>query len=202
MMTFRPFGPRVTFTALASLAIPRFIASRASWSHAICLALMGTPVTGRVCSGEAHGRPSVGLRVLLDHRQHVFLMHDEDFVGILAVLELVAGPGGEEHLVAGLQLHRHAGAGLDAELAGADGEDHPALRLLLGGVGEQDAAGGLRVGRLAADDDAVADRLQVHARTPVGTVDSTRCGPEVQEPCLWHGRATTLGLGMSYTASS
>ena len=30
MMTFRPLGPSVTFTALASLPMPRFMASRAS----------------------------------------------------------------------------------------------------------------------------------------------------------------------------
>ena len=42
--TFRPEGPSVTLTARASLATPRRMASRASWSKAILLAAMCSPV--------------------------------------------------------------------------------------------------------------------------------------------------------------
>src|SRR5262245_44900923 len=42
-MTLRPFGPSVTLTARASLDTPRRIASRASWSNAICLAAILSP---------------------------------------------------------------------------------------------------------------------------------------------------------------
>src|SRR5207248_9243332 len=49
MITLRPLGPSVTLTARANFETPRRIASRASWSNAICLALMLTP-----CGSQRH----------------------------------------------------------------------------------------------------------------------------------------------------
>src|SRR5262249_42617619 len=93
MMTLRPLGPRVTLTARASLATPRRIASRASWSNAICLALM-VNVSSVPCPLAQMIRV-----VSVENGENVFLVHDEDFAGGLAVLELVAGPGGEQNFV-------------------------------------------------------------------------------------------------------
>src|SRR4051812_18533817 len=94
-MTLRPLGPSVTLTARASLAMPRRIASRASWSNAICLAAIVPP--GGVCQLSVDrgclGRWRLGGS--LQHGEDVFLAHEEDVVA-LALLELVAGPVGEE----------------------------------------------------------------------------------------------------------
>ena len=46
--------------------------------------------------------------------------------------------------------------------AGADGDDFALLRLLLGGVGDDDAAGGLGLGVDALDDDAVVQGTKFH----------------------------------------
>src|SRR5688572_24666932 len=98
MMTLRPFGPSVTFTARASLLMPRRMASRASWSNAICLADIGTSVKSVECL-VFRGEP----RALPEDAHHVALVHEDECVFRAAVLELVAGPGGEQHLVADLQ---------------------------------------------------------------------------------------------------
>src|SRR4029077_16112351 len=98
-MTLRPLGPRVTLTARASLAMPRRIASRASWSNAICFAAILPPnVMSKGWSGFAsdllfrgHSRArndKSNARLLFQHREHVLLAHEEDFVGPAAVLEL------------------------------------------------------------------------------------------------------------------
>ena len=66
-------------------------------------------------------------------------------------------------------------AGLDAHgddlavvigLAGADGDDFALRRLLGGGVGDHDAAGGLALFFEALDDHAVVQRTNVHVWTP------------------------------------
>src|SRR5438270_13979851 len=103
---------------------------------------------------------------LVEDGQNVLLVHDEDGVLAAALLELVAGPGGEEDGVALLDLERPAGAVLE-ELAGAGREHSALLRLLLGVVRQDDAPGG-GFGRLgAADDDAVSQRLELHrVRSP------------------------------------
>ena len=46
--------------------------------------------------------------------------------------------------------------------AGADGDDFALLRLFLGGVGNDDAAGGLGVFLEPLDDDAVVERTELH----------------------------------------
>src|SRR4051794_10105307 len=95
-MTLRPLGPRVTLTARASLETPRRIASRASWSNAICLAA----IVYRASVGKLRA-------LLLDHRQDVLGVHQQDVVAA-RLLELVAGPVGEQHRVALLDRRRLA----------------------------------------------------------------------------------------------
>ena len=67
-------------------------------------------------------------------------LHDQQLLAI--ELDLGARPLAEQHAVAGLDVERHELAGLVAR-AGADGDDLAFLRLFLGGVGDDDAAGGL-----------------------------------------------------------
>src|SRR5213075_37974 len=111
-----------------------------------------------------------------------------DLAALAAVLELVAGPGGEQDLVADLQLHRGAGP-VVLELAGADGEHLAPLRLVLGGVRQQDAAAGLLLGGLPADDDPVTDRLEPHrglrrcVETGNGRNTDSECRRAEQVPC-------------------
>src|SRR5262249_30195259 len=136
MITLRPLGPSVTLTARANFETPRRIASRASWSNAICLALMLTPCWSLRHNGKWFG----GLP--LDDGQYVFLVHDEDGVAGAALLELVAGPGGEQDGVPFFDLERPPAPVLEHP-AGADGEYGAALRLLLGVVWQDDAAAGL-----------------------------------------------------------
>src|SRR5262249_35301820 len=59
------------------------------------------------------------------------------------------------------------------DLAGADREDLALLRLVLGRVRQQDAAGGLLVGLEALDHDTVVERFDVHVR--VSHVLGMRC---------------------------
>src|SRR5581483_3496078 len=140
-MTLRPLGPSVTLTARASLPMPLRMASRASWSKAICLAGILPPVD-KWSDGLIASSPRERTRgeiSLVHDGEDVFLAHDEQAVLARALPELVAGPGGEQDGVAGLDLQAAAAAVLE-ELAGAGGQHLALLRLVLGGVGQQDAA--------------------------------------------------------------
>ena len=78
-------------------------------------------------------------------------------------LDVGAGVLAEEDLVADLARPARCAFAVVAQLAGADGDDLAALRLLLGGVGQQDAAGRLLLRLERLDHDAVVQRpdLQV-----------------------------------------
>src|SRR6185295_15306347 len=126
--TLRPRGPRVTFTASASLLTPRRIAWRASSLYVIRLA--------------------IGLS-----------LHDgENFVlaknGVFDVVELDLGAGvlPDQHRVALLDVEFDA-LPILVELPFADGDDFRLLRLLFGGVGDDDSAAHLLLGVFAAHDD-------------------------------------------------
>ena len=64
-------------------------------------------------------------------------------------------------LLAGLDVDRNELAGVVAP-TGADGDNLTLLRLLLGGVGDDDAAGGLCFGVDAADDHAVVQGAELY----------------------------------------
>ena len=70
--------------------------------------------------------------------------------------------------------------------AGTDGEDFALLGLLLGGVGDDEAADGRLFGLGRADDDAVLQRLQVHRlRLLVGLCGGGLSGTgELALPCV------------------
>src|SRR6188474_3942689 len=140
--TLRPFGPSVTLTALARMSTPRSMRSRASTENFTSLAAIV------YCSVDFSGRgkASGGLLLgdgLFENAHDVGLLHDQE---ILAVdLDLGARPFAEQDAVADLDVDRDQLAGLVAAPR-ADG-DHFALRgLFIGGVGNDDAAGGLLLG--------------------------------------------------------
>src|SRR5262245_34867008 len=157
--TLRPLGPSVTFTALLRMSTPRSILSRASTENFTSLAAMS--VYSEFWGVGPRG-PSGGLALggaLVEHAHDVALFHDQVFDAV--DLDLGAGPLAEQHPVAGLDVDRDQLAGLVA--AARTHRDDLALgRLLLGGVGDDDAAGGLLLGIDALDDDAIVKRTKFH----------------------------------------
>src|SRR5262249_61149567 len=90
-------------------------------------------------------------------------------------LELRAAVLGEEDAIAFLDLERLAVA-LVGELACADGNDCAFLRLFLGGIGNDEAAGRHLFLGAGPDDHAVADGLDLagHERFPPGFASRAR----------------------------
>src|SRR5262245_16886903 len=137
--TLRPFGPRVTFTALARMSTPRNMRSRASPENFTSLAAIYDY--------------SVGLmRLSGDYAHDVGLLHDQEFLAV--EFHLGARPLAEQHAIARLHVD---GDQLAAFIAAswADRDDFAFLRLLLGGVRNDDAASGFLFGIDAAHDHAV-----------------------------------------------
>src|SRR6478736_5485877 len=136
-MTLRPFGPSVTFTALARISTPRNMRSRASPPNFTSLAaILG--ISARGLSGE--------------HAHDVGLLHDQEFVAI--EFHFRARPLAEQHLVTGLELDGDQLAGLVAT-ARTDGDDFALHRLFFGGIWDDDAALRLVIRVDALDDDTV-----------------------------------------------
>src|SRR6478736_5995155 len=87
-----------------------------------------------------------------DHAHDVGLLHDQEFLAV--ELDLCARPLAEQHAVARFQVDRNELAVLVAA-AGADCNDFAFLRLLLGGIRDDDPAFGFLFGGDPAYDDAV-----------------------------------------------
>src|SRR5215475_3586655 len=173
--TLRPFGPSVTFTALARMSTPRSMRSRASTPNLtsladifgfpefyFCLTLGGAP--GRRSSGVSGASGELGGLLLgsggFEHAHDVAFLHDQE---VLAVdLDLGARPLAEQHAVADLDVDRNQLAALVAA-AGANGDDFTLGGLFLGRVGNDDAASGLLFCVDALDHDAVVKRTEFHA---------------------------------------
>ena len=108
-------------------------------------------------------RPSSLGGGLFENAHDVAFLHDQE---VLAVdLHLGARPLAEQHALADLEVDRDQLAGLVAA-TGADGDDLALRGLLFGGVGNDDAAGGLFLGIDALDDDAVVKRAEFHGYPP------------------------------------
>src|SRR5438552_13696787 len=140
--TFRPRGPSVTVTASARMLIPRSTLARASSLNRMTFAAMAPS-------------PPLGL----DDAEDVLLAEDQ--VLLAAELDLGAGVLAEQHPVAGLHVDgQHLAVLL---LAWADRHHLPLLRLLLGRVGDDDAARALLLLLLdAPDDHPVLQRANPH----------------------------------------
>src|SRR6516164_3017815 len=173
--TLRPFGPRVTLTALARMSTPRSMRSRASTPNLSSLAdIFVLPELKfvshlRGSTGQALLRVSSGLGGLLlgrhvgENAHDVALLHDQQ---LLAVdLDLGARPLAEQDAVADLDIDRDQLAALIAA-ARANGDDFALGGLFLGRVGNDDAASGLLLSFDALDHDAVVKRTEFHAVLP------------------------------------
>src|SRR5829696_2766957 len=156
--TLRPFGPSVTFTASARMSTPRSIRSRALAPNLTSFAAMSRSsvflLRGGLASGGLLGRGGA-----FEHAHDVGLLHDQELLAV--ELDLGARPLAEQDAVAGLHVER-AQLTLVVERAGAGGDHLALLRLLLGGVGDDDAARGLLFRRDAADENAVVQGTEVH----------------------------------------
>src|SRR5262245_50503432 len=141
-ITLRPRGPRVTVTASARVFTPRRMRSRASWLNLTSLAAM-------ILSSTFH------------HAEDVLLAHDEVLFAV--ELDLGARVLPEDDGVTDLDVE---GGDLAVVVrpALADGDDLALLRLLLGGVGDDDAPLGLLHLLLLEplDEDAVLEWPDLH----------------------------------------
>src|SRR5271165_3991518 len=137
-MTLRPFGPSVTRTALARISTPRINFSRASCENFTSLADMMSHSANMRLKMEPplkSGGFASRLRRALDHAHDVALFHDEELLAI--ELDLGSRPFAEQDAVPDFQIDWDQLAALIPP-AGADGNHFAFLRLLLGGVGDDD----------------------------------------------------------------
>ena len=95
----------------------------------------------------------------LDDAHDVGLLHDQEFLAV--ELDLGARPLAEQDAVAGLHLERDDLALLVAG-ARTDGDHLAFHRLFLGGIGDDDAAGGLLFGVEATDHHPVVQGTKLH----------------------------------------
>src|SRR5262249_12144693 len=172
--TLRPFGPSVTFTALARMSTPRSMRSRASTPNFTSLDdIIGFPELNVVFTGGALQALLRGKRMRLalgglllgsgrvgENAHDVALLHDQQVLPV--DLDFSARPLAEQHAVADLDVDRDQLAGFVAA-TGADGDDFALGGLFLGSVGNDDAACSLLFGVDALDHDAVVKRTEFHA---------------------------------------
>src|SRR6266478_4815590 len=129
-MTLRPFGPSVTFTALARMSMPCSMRARASPLNLSSLAAISVSpwLSGFLgCDGR------------VDDAHDVAFLHDHQVFAV--ELHFGARPLAEQHAVAALDVERVQLAILVAR-AGPDGNNFALHRLFLRRVGDEDAAGG------------------------------------------------------------
>src|SRR6516225_9227487 len=143
MMTFRPVGPSVIPTACASLSAPCKSFLRASSVYKSCLAIfVGSPEY-----------ESLGL--LHDLGKNVALAQDLDFFAVH--FNVVAGVTAVEHFVS-LGDGRFGSLAVFQKFPGTYCQHPAALRLLLGGVRQQNPTGRLFLRLERLHDDPVVQR--------------------------------------------
>src|SRR5437763_10150236 len=138
--TLRPFGPSVTFTALASLSTPASRARRADSSNFRIFGIWESLLLRNGGEHVAAGKDQEILAVDRDLGAPVLAVHDR---------------------VADLDAERDDLAGLLRRAAGAGSEDLARLRLLLRGVGNHAAGGSCGLGLTRTHDDAILERLEL-----------------------------------------
>src|SRR5215831_18149746 len=123
--TLRPFGPKVTLTALVRMSIPRSIRSRASVPSRTSLAAMIVSLSTLGASGSA----------TVDDPHDVGFLHDHHFLAV--DLDFGPRPLAEEDTIAGLDIKRMNLAVFAAD-ARSDRDDIAFHGFFLGGVGDED----------------------------------------------------------------
>src|SRR5438094_3971560 len=181
MTTLRPLGPSVTLTACDIVLIPRKSAARASSLNSNCLGMTTFLSSVRVMvdgGGAACSRA--------DDAEDVLLLHDQVLVTVQ--LDLAAGVLAEEDPIALLQRERELLTVL-GHPAGPDRDDFALLRLLLRGVGNDDAAVLVVLLFEAPDEHAVVERTQFHrgCLSRRAGDNAVRDRPQLRRGCLSHG---------------
>src|SRR3954451_18003478 len=165
--TLRPRGPRVTLTVSASLSTPRSSERRASSLNLMILAMPDLSVRRPgVGTNDRPGTREVGPpgRSGCSVRCELLLHHGEQVAGgehevvLAAVTDLGAAVLRVDDHVADVHVERNAVA-VVVDAAGAHGDDRALLRLLLGGVRDDQTGGGGGLGLVGLDHDPVLQRL-------------------------------------------
>src|SRR5690554_1349260 len=142
--TLRPLGPRVTFTASASLLMP---------SRSFCCAW----ASKTICFAAMLFYSSV------DHREDIVLAKDEIFRA--TDLNLGATVFAEEDLIALLHIEgRHRSVFADAAIF--DRLDHTLDGLLFGGIGDDDPTFRLELFFQTFDEHSIVQRTNLHRYLP------------------------------------
>src|SRR5947207_1198351 len=119
--TLRPFGPRVTFTALARMSTPRSMRSRASTENLTSLAAIYiAPLMSWIAGGGELRSLLAGGGRLFENAHDVAFLHDQEID--VVDLDLGARPLAEQDALADLEVDRNQFAGLVAA-AWADSHD-------------------------------------------------------------------------------
>src|SRR3954466_12089105 len=134
--TLRPFGPRVTLTALARMFTPSTMRARASPPKITSLAAIFCPLNG--VGGCRSGDLLEGGRGAFDDCEQVVFLHDQQLVAV--DLDGLAAVLAEQDAVANLHVQgdQFTLVGLAAR---ADGQHFTLVGLLGGVVGDDDAGG-------------------------------------------------------------
>src|SRR5258705_13487197 len=186
MTTFRPLGPSVTLTACDMVLMPRKSAARASSLNSNCLGM-----TTFLSSVREWLTAAVAARSRADDAEDVLLLHDEVLLAVQ--LDLAAGVLAEEDPIALLQREGELLPVL-GHPAGPDRDDLALLRLLLRGVGNDDAAVLVVLLLDAPDEHAVMERTQFHRRCLSHRPGRRAVGDraELRRGCLSHGACASL----------
>ena len=116
--------------------------------------------------GRTLGGPTLN-GLLLENAEHVGFLHDQ---AVLAIEDdLGARPFAEQDAIADLDVERDQLAGLVAG-SRTDGQHLAFLRLLLGGVGDDDASLGRLLRLDAAHDQAVVKRIDAEEKSKGGII--------------------------------
>src|SRR5262245_1452021 len=131
--TLRPLGPSVTLTALVKTSMPRSMRSRASWENFTSFAAIVLTPLGSWLGGLLLGRGGA-----FQHAENVALLHDQKLFAI--DLDFGARPFAKQHAITGLDVE-WLNLPLLVARPWSHGYDFTLLGLLLGRVGDDDAAG-------------------------------------------------------------
>ena len=159
--TLRPLGPMVTRTASASLLTPASSARRASSSNFSTFAIGGSSlavecVAVAVCR-ELRSQRDGQLSTTASTSRLLSTSRSSPLTATSVPPYFEYRTVSPTLMSTGISVARGLGT-----LARTDGEDFALLRLLLGGVGDDETRCGLRLGLVRPDHDAVIQRLQVH----------------------------------------
>ena len=165
--TLRPFGPSVTFTALASMSTPRSRRSRASDENRTSLAQpsVRTPVSLVPSPGEGCLSAFACWKVILS----IAPAFDVRFLHVGGVRPSIRKHCLEYFLestpVPDVSIKHHELAALVAD-AGTDGDHLALLRLFLCGIWDDDAARSLFLRFNSTDNDAVVQGTECYGHAP------------------------------------